>query len=701
MKRRMYKIWCVLLLLLSCTSVALLAQEGNNESADTSRYSMEDLQFLSLEELVELMNQPIYSVSKQKEKLSEAPMSVYQISKDELNRWGVRSLYETLGRVPGYTFYNTDYYGQYGVMARGWQSIWRYGYSIELMPVVDFGHSSFPNEFFGNMEAVRGPAGLAWGSSANAGVVNANLRSDLNGAEVVAQYGNYNQYSVSTLYGHTFKDNEGSMFVGFNQKGQDYEVQENAFGQPGNDWKTNGLRPSYSFVGKVNYKNFKTIVYVEHNDHYSPQLWFADAYQRNSTSNLWEPTNYAQFWSDIKTETGDEPHDQLNVLCYRMEYALPIKSDNVNISVYHNYYNRIWYFEPVASLGDHKRDVGFNANFKFLKDRLNISMGSDLYGQSRINMYSNNHSFALDHGVDWFSSTYSASDITYNNAFMQATYNVTDYLKLIGGARLDYQDDGQFTDVIAFYRGGAIFNLNENHVLKYFYNKAPRRPQANERTLTSPDAEDLDAHELALVGSFSKKLDYSITLYHQQLKNQITRNPLTFNDFANTGGLAVSGVEWSVSAIAAKGLLVYWNGSALKPEVKKKEYLDINGNTLIVAEAHNSDDQPLFVPSFNSFLGAEYNVVNLFKLNVAWRGIYGIPYLDANNQERTASTDFMDMTITSKKFWNKLEISFAALNFLDNRKGLPAYGEHAKNQPGTIEPEGMRFYVKTRFTIPD
>ncbi|MBN2167028.1 MAG: TonB-dependent receptor plug domain-containing protein [Marinilabiliaceae bacterium] len=688
-------------LVVAIFSIPYLMFSQENETKKENNTDKQDMQFLSLEELEELMNQPIYSVSKQEEKLAETPMSVYQISKDEINRWGVRYLYETLGRVPGYTFYNTDYYGQYGVMARGWQSIWRYGYSIELMPVVDFGHHSFPSEFFGNIEAVRGPAGLAWGSSANAGLVNANLRSDLNGAELVAQYGNHNQYSVSALYGSKFKDNNGSMFFGFNQKGQDYEIQKNAFGQPGNDWKTNGVRPSYSFVGKVHYKNFKSILFVEHNDHYSPQLWFADAYSKNANTNEWEETSYADFWNDIDSVTGDAPHDQLNVICYRMEYALPIKNDNVSVSLYHNYYNRIWYFEPVASLGDHKRDIGFNANIKLMNDNLNISLGSDIYGQQRINMYTNNHTFAVERGVDWFSNSYKGSDISYNNAFFQASYKLMDDVKLIGGARIDHQDDGTFSDNIVFFRAGAVYNITNNHVVKYFYNKAPRRPQVNERSLTSPNAEDLDAHELAFVGKFGGKFDYSITLYNQMLTNQITRDPNSFNDFINTGGLNVSGIEWAFSSIPVRNLFVYWNGSALAPKVKKTIINNSNGTTTTVAEAHNSDDQPLFVPQFNSFIGAEYNVNNIFKFNVAWRAIYGIPYVNSSMEEKKASTDFMDITMTSKKFWNRLEISLAALNVLDNKNGLPAYGEHAKNQPGIIEPEGMRFYLKTRFTIPD
>ncbi len=445
MIRRCETIVICLLIAMISFPLAITAQE--NESEKQEKTEEGEIQFLSFEELEELMNKPIYGISKQEEKLSEAPMSVYQISKEELNRWGVRYLGETLGRVPGYTFYNTDYYGQYGVMARGWQSVWRYGYSIELMPIVDFGHSTFPNEFFGNMEAVRGPAGLAWGSGANAGLVNSNLRTDLEGAELVAQYGNYNQYSVSAMYGHKFKDNNGEIFIGFNQKGQDYATQEDPFGT-GSDWKINGVRPSYSFVSKIKYKNFKAIVYADHNDHYSPQLWFGNSDWSNVEKN--------QYWQDIQDSTGVEPHDQLNVLCYRMEYKLPIRSDKVNISLYHNFYNRIWYFESVASLGDQKRDFGFNANFLLLKDKLNLSVGGDFYGQFRNNMYSNNHMFSVRRGVNWFDNTYHENDVTYNNIFAQATYSLTDKIKLIGGARLDYQDDGEYTDVIAFYRGGAI-----------------------------------------------------------------------------------------------------------------------------------------------------------------------------------------------------------------------------------------------------
>jgi len=131
----------------------------------------------------------VTGVSKVQEGLDEVPMSVYIVTREDLKRWGVRQLYELFQRVPGYSFYNTDYYGQYGPIGRGMQSIWRYGFSYELMNVVDFGHLTFAPGFFKSIEIARGPAGLMWGSGAEAGLLNFNIRDDLNGLETNVEYG--------------------------------------------------------------------------------------------------------------------------------------------------------------------------------------------------------------------------------------------------------------------------------------------------------------------------------------------------------------------------------------------------------------------------------------------------------------------------------------------------------------------------------
>ena len=659
----------------------------NLMAQDQEKYSDSHLSEMSLKELLEVK---VYSITKQEEKLSDAPMSVYQLTSEELNRWGVRYLFETMGRVPGYSFYNTDNYGQYGVIARGWQSIWRYGYSLELMPIEDFGHSAFPHEFFGSIEAVRGPAGLAWGSGANAGLMNLRLRDNLDGIELVSSYGNYNQYSVSTMYGSDL-GKKGNMFFGFNQKGQNPHTIHDAFGQPGNNWKVNGLRPSYSFVAKMEYNDFKAIAYSERNDHVSPQLWFENAYVRDSVTQQWQPTRYAEYWQAIRDSTGTAPHDELSVWSYRMEYKLPIRSRAFEISLYHNFYQKTWNMDAVGVDGQRRRDFGFNATAKLFKSRGVLSMGSDLFSQSEVHLYPANHRLARAYDIDWYSGVYTPSKITSHNAFAQLTYDITNELKLISGGRLDYQDDGVFNDLMCFYRGGLVYYANEQMVIKYFYNNAPRRPRANERILTTPKEEVLDAHELALIGNNSGMLEYSITCYYQSLDNQITRDNESFNDFTNTGGMRVWGVEWGVEARPSDNTLFYVNGSSITPRVTNERRS--------ILEPANSNKQPLFVPQFNSFIGMEQDIMDWVRFNIAWRSIRNIPYIDGD--EKRAYADFIDVSLISKKLWNKVELSIVALNLFDNRKGLPAYGEHARNQPGTIEPEGLRYYFKTRFSLPN
>lgn len=674
-------------------SPAKIYSQEEKEEADTANvFTMPLYQLLTLD---------VYSVSKSEEKLSEVPMSVYQISKDELDRWGVRYLYETVGRTPGYTFYNTDYYGQYGVMARGWQSVWRYGYSINLMPIQDFGHTTFPSDFFGTIETARGPAGLAWGSGSNAGFMNLNIRNDLTGAEFVGQYGNYNYYSMSALYGGKIEKNKGSFFFGFNQKAQNFEVEEDAFNQPGNNWKKNGLLPSHSFVAQVEYGNFKGILYTERSDHYSPQLWFTDAYKRNDTTNKWEETIYSEMWQQIEDSSGTAPHDEMEVIAYRFEYLLPLDINNTKLSIYHNFYSKHWYIQPIASGGADTRDIGFSSNSSFLDKRLKLTVSGDIYGVSRSARHASNHRFALDRNINWFNTKYAPDSISFSNFFIQTHFKAKDNIKIIGGARLDYQNDGMYKDALLFSRAGIVYTINKNHTIKYIYNNAPRRPRANERRTENLKPEQLSAHELAVIGVKNEFFEYNITLFYQSLKNQITRNPSTFNDFTNTGGLQAAGIEWAFNYLPNDNTLLYWNGFAMSPKIIEGYTINQEGEKIPVSEAHNHKNQPLFVPSINTFIGAEYTFRKHITGNIAWRGIYGIPYKDQSNKNLKANTNFYDITLTSRKFWDKLEFSFVILNATNNQKKLPAYGEHAKNQPGTISPEGRRFYFKTRFSIPN
>jgi len=221
--------------------------------------------------------------------------------------------------------------------------------------------------------------------------------------------------------------------------------------------------------------------------------------------------------------------------------------------------------------------------------------------------------------------------------------------------------------------------------LKYLFNSTKRRPQGNE-IAPGISFETLQAHELILLLKAVNQLSLNLTVFYQELSDQITRNndPGALNAFVNTGGQVNKGVEWDAKYQPLEDLLLYWNGSVNSARVK----VVTNGDT----EPHNSTNEPLFVPALTTFLGGEYNVMRWFKANLGLRVVYGIPYLTAGLQEDKKSVYFVDLTLRKEEIIKGLDVSLVALNLLDNRSRVPAFGEHAGNTTGTLAPEGRRFF---------
>jgi hypothetical protein len=95
--------------------------------------------------------------------------------------------------------------------------------------------------------------------------------------------------------------------------------------------------------------------------------------------------------------------------------------------------------------------------------------------------------------------------------------------------------------------------------------------------------------------------------------------------------------------------------------------------------------------------------MNLAKVALDGRVYAGIPYLNKQNVDEKALVGFLDLTLTSHRFIKEhVEASLDFLNLLDNRFGLqkngvPAFGEHAGNGPGTIPAEGIKGYLKVNY----
>ena len=626
--------------------------------------------------LEDLMGMEVTGVSKKTETLREVPMSTYVVTREELQRWGVGNTSEVLQRVPGYSFYNTDNYGQYGAIGRGLQSVWRYGFSFELMPIADFGHYEFTPHFFKSIEVARGPAGLTWGSSGEAGLLNFNIRDDLNGLETVAEAGNYNRQSYDVMYGKKLDDEGRNFFVGWHTEQQDYRVQHDAFDIPGREWKEDGLNPSQSLLAKLDYKPFKFIIFRDQPDHIAPTIWFGPPAMQQA----------------LEQRIGTDMHDEMEVLAYRLEYHLPLESDDTSFYLYHNYFKKEWNADGVAIGTFRTRSVGYSGSTKLLQDKLDLNFGGDLWGEDQVNAWCYTSTWAHDnYGVNWFDNSLPQTPHWWNS-YVQGVYHLNERLSVLLGGRVDYMKSEEPRALYTGPQAGVLYNMTDALTLKYLYNDARRRPQGNEEA-SDVQAESLAAHEIVAVYE-KAPWQFDVTLFTQRLDDQITRQNISsnFNSFINTGGLKSEGLEWSLKYTPWANDLIYWNGSLQKCQVIRGTAEDGSD----VTSPHDSDNRPLFVPELTNFIGTEVKLFDKLYANVDLRAIGDIPYLTASG--RNAEKDmfaFVDFTLRTKKFFHdRVSLSFVCMNLFDNRPRVPAYGEHASNANGTLEAESLRFFLQ-------
>ena len=165
-------------------------------------------QEFTLEQLMRIEIEPVFGASKRMQPVTEAPASVTIVTRDEIARYGYRSLADVLRSVRGFYVTNDRNYSYLG--ARGFARPGDYGTRILLL--VD-GHRMNDNVFeqaaigrefgvdaamFERVEIVRGPSSSLYGTSAFFAVVNVIMRNgaDINGITASADTGTFGSHNA-------------------------------------------------------------------------------------------------------------------------------------------------------------------------------------------------------------------------------------------------------------------------------------------------------------------------------------------------------------------------------------------------------------------------------------------------------------------------------------------------------------------------
>jgi outer membrane receptor protein involved in Fe transport len=316
----------------------------------------------------------VVGVSKRAEKVNEAPVATYVISRDEMKRWGVRQMSEIFARVPGYAFYDLDFAGDRTPPVRGLYGTFRSVLAYELLPVFDWSWTVLAPNFVKSIEVARGASGVAWGSRAESGVVNINLRDDLDGAESSVEKGENRRAAYSFAYGHKFKDaNPGdNMFVGLYKEQQGYKKYDVSAlypGDPQSTWKTNGLdTDTMSLLAKIQYQKMKF-------------LYYKDVLAEAERFPLSDKPGALEAQVALRTD----PYQRMESTGYRLDYSI-YKSDKFDISAYHQLSDKFFWVELVYQSRQTQEDSGIMGGFHhLLGDKLDINFGGDLVSNQKTN----------------------------------------------------------------------------------------------------------------------------------------------------------------------------------------------------------------------------------------------------------------------------------------------------------------------------
>jgi len=199
----------------ACLAAAAWAASASAQSA--ARGNLADL---SLEELANL---EVTSVSRRRERLSDAPASIFVITQEDIRRSGATSLPDVLRLAPNLQVARVDA-RQYAISARGFNGT----VANKLLVLID-GRTVYTPLFSGvfwdaqdtlledieRIEVISGPGGTLWGTNAVNGVINVITKgaSDTQGRLAYAGGGN-EESGLGARYGLRLENGGGLRVYG-------------------------------------------------------------------------------------------------------------------------------------------------------------------------------------------------------------------------------------------------------------------------------------------------------------------------------------------------------------------------------------------------------------------------------------------------------------------------------------------------------
>ena len=642
----------------------------------------QDLSTLSLEELMKIKVESVYSASKFLQKVTAAPASITLVTSEEIRRYGYRTVGAILQTAPGF-FITYDRNYTYSTV-RGFGRTGDYNSRILLL--VD-GHrindnvynqallgTEFPVDvdLIDRVEIIHGPSSSIYGSNAFFAVVNViTKKADIyKGLQVALDGASLDTGYARITYGGQFKQGwqtllSGSMY--------DSHGPERLFFKEFDSPETNnGIAQNMDgdrfgqFFSNLSYKDFSLQAVYGTREKKIPTASFGtvfnDSHARTADSRGYVDLTYGHDYRNKWSFSGRVYFDS-----YIYEGDYPYNYDpeaGTGVTLNHDDSNGAWWGEELQlskPLFTHHR----------------ITVGNEF----RDNFRARQSNFDIDPFLVYLDDTRASTVWAF---YVQDEYSIRHNLLLNAGVRHDQDSTfGGTTNP----RLGLIYNPFEQTTLKFLYGTAFRAPNAYELYYESSA---FDLRNLKLQPETIRTAEFVVEQYvgdHYRMSGSIFQNrinqlidQIAYPDgvlqFQNVGSVRTTGVQLVFESKWASGRSAQINYTYERP-------VDTHTRSVLHNAPAHLANANLFIPMLSKRLNA------------------GVDLHYANSRRTLAGNKapgfvLSNLTLSSNRFLGGFELSGSVYNLFDKRYGYLGGDEHRQD---VICQDGRTVRVKLAYTF--
>ena len=651
------------------------SSQGYSETGNHSREILSRLTNMSIEELMNVSVDRVYSASRFSQGIDTAPSSVTIITREDIKRYGYRTLAEILGSIRG--FYRTydrnyDYIGVRGFSRPG-------DYNTRVLLMIDghrindaiFSNSPVGTEFpldidlIEKIEVVRGPASSLYGSNAFFAVVNIITRDEegLKSLEGSLDIGSFNTYKERLTLSYPF-DKDSSMIVSetyYDSKGnerlyfREYDTPE----------QNNGIAED------LDYDRYKSLFFKIN----KKPFVFTTVYSKRKKG---VPTaSYESVFNDHRYFTEEE------YFYFDVKYEDNLKKWlKLTSRASYNYFYDIGHFPFDYSETDVPFIVlnrEFSKAYWIMAETMltyrpakahRIILGAELIKNLKqeqknydIKVYLHDRRHTGSHAF-----------------FVQDEYRVMKKVILNMGLRFDeYSTFGSSLNP----RIGIIYQPAKDLTLKLLYGRAFRAPSVYELYYGDGDTqkpneglgpEKIDTYELVIEKRISPELRTSLSAFYYRTKDLITLKTDPSDGmmyFDNVDEVVTKGIEFELSAHLKKG----FRGEI---EYSYQEAENRATDSIISNSPRHVADARLSVPLIKDKLFSSLELLYTSKRKTVKGTSSGEVFL-------------ANLVMLFKSMHGKLELSAGIYNLFDRQYEYPASEEHIQD---VIQQDGRTLRAK-------